>query len=1583
MFKKFSMILFLLFLFLSGCKKIDKTPPYIEVNSDFETTYEVYSHEPNWLQAVTASDVVDGKIIITEDMVDITNVDMNTVGSFDVIYEVENLRGIKSAKTLTIEIVDTIEPVFEGLQNLTLEVGANEPDWLSGVTVNDNYDGDIILTLDNIDTKDLDMNTPGTYEVVYRVIDENNNEAEETIIITIVCSVIPIIHLIGEEELTLFIGDTYEELGALAMVEEKDISEQINIGGFVDVNTVGDYVLTYDVSYYGNDAIQVTRTIHVINDILYLIEDAHLKDCIRSALDKTDGPVTLEEAQMITYLDASSCNITDLSGIQQLTNLSELKLTNNNISDITPLMLLTHLQLVMLNLNQIDLSDGSDNRDVIEYFIDHSIDCDLSGKFIDDDHSDDKNDASIIQLNSNHLSEIDYRFDIDYFVLTVYKETTVKLYTTGTIDTTGSLLDINENLLSIDFDSGAGFNFFIEEVLQSGTYYLVINGNENTTGSYELYIEEIETNREINFLDKYLEEAIRDELNINEGPIYSDDVKNITELHLEDKKITNLTGLEYFEGLILLRLSDNHIRDITPISNLTHLTQVWLDNNKIDDISTLNNLINLEFINLNHNKISDITIMSDLTTLHTIWIDYNNISDLTPLYHLDNLEVLSLNGNNISDLSPLSNLSNLYKLHLSHNNIVDVSPLANLSNLEDLNLNINNIEDISSLNKLTNLISINLAGNQLTNINVLTTLYDGGAFNGIDWSYGYHVNLDGNLSLDISESTDAHNVITYLSQNDVTINDIDEYCDHSSGAFPIIIDSINNGNLIDSYDEDWFILTIEQGTFVHLYSVSSTDIYIILYDYDLNHITRDVNGENFDLLLYLEAGTYYIDIYGYTDSNNEPYELNIEEIECGAPLIFPDTHLEEGIRYNLDVYNRPIYAHDIINVTDLWLDGFDISDLSGLEVFSDLTYLSLHDNNLSDVTPISSLTQLEILDLSHNHISDISVLSQLTNINTLYIEYNTISDLSPLSNLTLLVALDLSHNAITDVNALSGLNNLQYLNLSTNQITDISVLRHLNQLCTINLSNNLLTNINVLSTLYDAGAFRDFYWYGENNIYINGNPLLDISMNSEAYTILVYLYHQGALLDYEIPDDHGDASTDATTIDFTDMIDGHLEVYDDEDWFVFTLIEGTNVHLYTTGSIDTYGVLYDSDLNELASNDINFDLSLYLHAGTYYLKINCTKEDIGPYRLYFEEIVLTEVIFNDINFENAVRAQLNIYDRPIFTNDIEGMTQLAISENYNIIDITGIEYFTDLTQLQITSNQIVDITPITSLPNITNLWLHSNLITDISPLMNISYLETVALFNNPLEIIEGNNNYITIQYFIDSDIVSDLNGKLIDDDISDWKEEAVIMSVDDTTTGNINFSWDYDYFKLTLNSPMHLFIYTTGSTNTVGMLYNEDMEILIIDKNSGSGNNCQISYALQEGTYYLSISGETTLSSGQYELNIEAYPDIGGQSFDTGFSVNLDSSIEASIEFIQDVDYFVFTLEEQQTIEIYSTGTTDTVARMYNSSFTQIGYNDERSYMDSNFYFCKTLIPGTYYVEVAHFFDDDTGDYVFHIITSQ
>jgi hypothetical protein len=91
----------------------------------------------------------------------------------------------------------------------------------------------------------------------------------------------------------------------------------------------------------------------------------------------------------------------------------------------------------------------------------------------------------------------------------------------------------------------------------------------------------------VTFADANLEAAIREAIDIPEGPIYSSDLKGLASFSASARNISDLTGLEYCINVTYLDLSHNQISNIAPVGNLTNLAYLQLDLNQISNISPL------------------------------------------------------------------------------------------------------------------------------------------------------------------------------------------------------------------------------------------------------------------------------------------------------------------------------------------------------------------------------------------------------------------------------------------------------------------------------------------------------------------------------------------------------------------------------------------------------------------------------------------------------------------------------------------------------------------------------------------------------------------------------------------------------------------------------------------------------------------------------------------------------------------------------------------------------------------------------------------------------------------------------------
>ena len=200
---------------------VDTTVPVITLTGSATVDIEVGTTYND--AGAIASDNYDGDI--TDAIVTVNNVDISTIGTYTITYNVSDASGNAAVEVIrTVNVVDITLPVISLLGDATvdIEVGTTYND--AGATASDNYDGDItddIVTVNNVDTS-----TIGTYTVTYNVSDASGNAAVEVSrTITVIGPVYTLPETINFDELIL--GD--EQVKSLLL--ENTGSGNLNIEG--------------------------------------------------------------------------------------------------------------------------------------------------------------------------------------------------------------------------------------------------------------------------------------------------------------------------------------------------------------------------------------------------------------------------------------------------------------------------------------------------------------------------------------------------------------------------------------------------------------------------------------------------------------------------------------------------------------------------------------------------------------------------------------------------------------------------------------------------------------------------------------------------------------------------------------------------------------------------------------------------------------------------------------------------------------------------------------------------------------------------------------------------------------------------------------------------------------------------------------------------------------------------------------------------------------------------------------------------------------------------------------------------------
>ena len=180
-----------------------------------------------------------------------------------------------------------------------------------------------------------------------------------------------------------------------------------------------------------------------------------------------------------------------------------------------------------------------------------------------------------------------------------------------------------------------------------------------------------------------------------------------------------------------------------------------------------------------------------------------------------------------------------------------------------------------------------------------------------------------------------------------------------------------------------------------------------------------------------------------------------------AQVAIPDANFEGAlVNFGMDtdgVVNGQISTADALAITNLSIANQGVTDLTGVNSMTNLTYFSCYGLNLSNFT--FNLPNLETLQAAYNNFTNID-LSGLPNLTTLYISDNSnlVLDVSSLPNLSVLFARDCNLTAFTPY---SDLTIYTQIRLSGNNFTGNLDFQAYTNLETLALSNNTISSLNI------------------------------------------------------------------------------------------------------------------------------------------------------------------------------------------------------------------------------------------------------------------------------------------------------------------------------------------------------------------------------------------------------------------------------------------------------------------------------------------------------------------------------------------
>ena len=210
-----------------------------------------------------------------------TEGEVNTAvaGEYEVIYSLPDCDEQVSVIVIVCEAVPAVADavIYANDVNLGCDAGAFIPEDYAYALDDAGNGADVVVTA----TGNVNTAVAGTYNVLYSATGENGNTVTKQIAVTVEAETLNAV-LEGVQDRTIFLGDPFDAKEGVTAYDvdgrDSDITDKIQVEGYVDTAIAGEYYLTYTVIGSCGVAVSDDAVITVKQDI---------KNAIIAAYDRT------------------------------------------------------------------------------------------------------------------------------------------------------------------------------------------------------------------------------------------------------------------------------------------------------------------------------------------------------------------------------------------------------------------------------------------------------------------------------------------------------------------------------------------------------------------------------------------------------------------------------------------------------------------------------------------------------------------------------------------------------------------------------------------------------------------------------------------------------------------------------------------------------------------------------------------------------------------------------------------------------------------------------------------------------------------------------------------------------------------------------------------------------------------------------------------------------------------------------------------------------------------------------------------------------------------------------------------------
>jgi Leucine-rich repeat (LRR) protein len=519
--------------------------------------------------------------------------------------------------------------------------------------------------------------------------------------------------------------------------------------------------------------------------------------------------------------------------------------------------------------------------------------------------------------------------------------------------------------------------------------------------------------------------------------------------------------------------------------------------------------------------------------------------------------------------------------------------------------------------------------------------------------------------------------------------------------------------------------------------------------------------------------------------------VNIPDANLKAALV-ADTLVNTNQDTEIQCTEAEAYAGE------LSLKYRQIADATGLEKFINVTGLNISNNNLTSLD-VSDNTELTLLYCDYNSLTSLQVSGAIA-LKSIVCSYNQLTSLDVSANIAL-EELDCHYNSLTSIDVSTN-SALEKLNCERNSLTSIEV-SGATALTAINCNYNLLLSIDVsantalekLSCRYNSLTSLDVsanttltsLSCGENSISsldVSANLAIDTlacsdnqltSLDVSGNTALVLLScHENQLTSIDVSNN---SALKYFSCGYNSLTS--LSVSTNTDLEYFSCHNNSLTHLNVANNnnanLTWIEMIHNPDLSCIQVDDVDGD-----HSSWY-------KDNTAEYK---EDCYVCLVNIPDAKLKTALLQNTAVntnQDTEIQCNEAEAYLGALYLSGLQIADATGLEAFTNLTELQIYSNNLTNL-DVSANTALTAIRCNNNSLSSLDVSANTA-LTVLYCQNNSLTSLNAANNNNVNMYWVEMNNNPNLSCIQVDDEVGDhssWVKDATAAYSEDCNVCLVN-----------------------------------------------------------------------------------------------------------------------------------------------------------------------------------------------------